>query len=458
MAKQVYDASSIQALKGLEPVRRMPGMYTHTVHPLHVVQEVIDNAIDEALAGYGKDHHRHAAQGRLGRGRGRRPRHPGGHAPGGEKARGRSGVHDAARRRQVREIGRRRVPHLRRPARRGRRGHQRAVQAARSHRVPRRPGAQHGLRGRRARAEAEKREIEQREAHRHHGALLARPEVLRQPEHPAGGTRARDPLEGLPAARPDDGAEAGGQGRKILALRARHAAVLRVHAAGTRAGRAAVDRRAPLRRQAGRRAGRGDGRRGRRLGGGLARRGRGVRRFARQPDPDALGRHARGGLPQRHLRCAARVHGNAQPDAQGRQADRRRPLAAAPASRSRRASCARSSTARPRKSSPPGMPPSCWSCARATPSSCGSTSTPTTARRSSSWRSSRRTTGSPRARSSSARNPPAWRRCPASWWTAPPTTPRATSCSWSRAIPRAARPRKRATRKPRRSCRCAARC
>ncbi|HYD56177.1 MAG TPA: DNA topoisomerase IV subunit B [Burkholderiales bacterium] len=55
MAKQpVYDASAIQALKGLEPVRRMPGMYTHTIHPLHIVQEAIDNAIDEALAGYGK--------------------------------------------------------------------------------------------------------------------------------------------------------------------------------------------------------------------------------------------------------------------------------------------------------------------------------------------------------------------------------------------------------------------
>ena len=54
MAKQVYDASAIQALKGLEPVRRMPGMYTHTIHPLHVVQEAIDNAVDEALAGHGK--------------------------------------------------------------------------------------------------------------------------------------------------------------------------------------------------------------------------------------------------------------------------------------------------------------------------------------------------------------------------------------------------------------------
>ncbi len=50
----VYDASAIQALKGLEPVRRMPGMYTHTVHPLHIIQEAIDNAVDEALAGHGK--------------------------------------------------------------------------------------------------------------------------------------------------------------------------------------------------------------------------------------------------------------------------------------------------------------------------------------------------------------------------------------------------------------------
>jgi topoisomerase-4 subunit B len=55
MAKPaVYDASAIQALKGLEPVRRMPGMYTHTVHPLHIIQEAIDNAVDEALAGHGK--------------------------------------------------------------------------------------------------------------------------------------------------------------------------------------------------------------------------------------------------------------------------------------------------------------------------------------------------------------------------------------------------------------------
>jgi len=52
--KIVYNEASFKALKGLEPVRQNPGMYTHVVHPLHIVQEAIDNAVDEALAGYGK--------------------------------------------------------------------------------------------------------------------------------------------------------------------------------------------------------------------------------------------------------------------------------------------------------------------------------------------------------------------------------------------------------------------
>jgi len=47
-----YDEASIQVLKGLEPVRQRPGMYTRTENPLHIVQEVIDNAADEALAGF----------------------------------------------------------------------------------------------------------------------------------------------------------------------------------------------------------------------------------------------------------------------------------------------------------------------------------------------------------------------------------------------------------------------
>ncbi|MBP7452388.1 MAG: type IIA DNA topoisomerase subunit B [Ottowia sp.] len=49
-----YSEGSIRVLKGLEPVKQRPGMYTRTDNPLHVLQEVIDNAADEALAGFGK--------------------------------------------------------------------------------------------------------------------------------------------------------------------------------------------------------------------------------------------------------------------------------------------------------------------------------------------------------------------------------------------------------------------
>ena len=49
-----YSESSIRVLKGLEPVKQRPGMYTRTDNPLHIIQEVLDNAADEALAGYGK--------------------------------------------------------------------------------------------------------------------------------------------------------------------------------------------------------------------------------------------------------------------------------------------------------------------------------------------------------------------------------------------------------------------
>jgi topoisomerase IV subunit B len=47
-----YDEQSIQVLKGLEPVRARPGMYTRTDSPLHIIQEMIDNAADEALGGH----------------------------------------------------------------------------------------------------------------------------------------------------------------------------------------------------------------------------------------------------------------------------------------------------------------------------------------------------------------------------------------------------------------------
>jgi topoisomerase-4 subunit B len=49
-----YDAADIEVLSGLEPVRRRPGMYTDTTRPNHLVHEVVDNSVDEALAGYCK--------------------------------------------------------------------------------------------------------------------------------------------------------------------------------------------------------------------------------------------------------------------------------------------------------------------------------------------------------------------------------------------------------------------
>ena len=47
-----YNAADIEVLSGLDPVKRRPGMYTDTTRPNHLAQEVIDNAVDEALAGH----------------------------------------------------------------------------------------------------------------------------------------------------------------------------------------------------------------------------------------------------------------------------------------------------------------------------------------------------------------------------------------------------------------------
>lgn len=55
MSNNHYDESSITVLKGLEPVRQRPGMYTRIENPMHIIQEVVDNAVDEALGGYANE-------------------------------------------------------------------------------------------------------------------------------------------------------------------------------------------------------------------------------------------------------------------------------------------------------------------------------------------------------------------------------------------------------------------
>src|SRR3990167_8851923 len=52
MSTKKYTAEAIEVLTGLEPVQRRPGMYTDTTRPNHLVQELVDNSVDEVLAGY----------------------------------------------------------------------------------------------------------------------------------------------------------------------------------------------------------------------------------------------------------------------------------------------------------------------------------------------------------------------------------------------------------------------
>lgn len=55
MARQAYNAEAIEVLSGLDPVRKRPGMYTDTARPNHLAQEVIDNSVDEVLAGFASE-------------------------------------------------------------------------------------------------------------------------------------------------------------------------------------------------------------------------------------------------------------------------------------------------------------------------------------------------------------------------------------------------------------------
>ena len=134
-----YTARHLLVLEGLEAVRKRPGMYigsTDSRGLMHCLWEIIDNSVDEALGRLLRPHRGDPPRRRLGRGPGQRPGHPGRRRAQDRPVR-RRGRHDqAARRRQVR---RRLVRRLRRPARRRRLRGERPVGPAGRRGGPQRP-------------------------------------------------------------------------------------------------------------------------------------------------------------------------------------------------------------------------------------------------------------------------------------------------------------------------------
>ncbi len=134
-----YTAEDLQHLSDLEHVRERPSMYIGdtTLRGLHhLVYEVVDNSIDEAMAGHATTDFRHDQQRRLGDRRGRRPRHPRRSPPRPGHLHARRRDDRAQVRRQVRQGG---LPDLRRSARRRRHGGQLPLRMVRGRSPPRRP-------------------------------------------------------------------------------------------------------------------------------------------------------------------------------------------------------------------------------------------------------------------------------------------------------------------------------
>ena len=312
-----YGEASIRVLKGLEPVKQRPGMYTRTDSPLHAVQEVIDNASDEILAGSGSridvTLHKDGSVTVDDDGRGIPVGlHPDEKAPvveivftrlhaGGKFDKRAGGAYSFSG---------------------GLHGVGVSVTNALASRLDVtvwRDGKMHTIGFgdgdvRQPLKSAAAKGHEQDDRHAGHG--VAEPEVLR---HGAGpGRRARAPAaqQGRAAARHRDHADAREE-RSDAALEVRgRAARIPAEPAAGRSAAAAVrivgvrrGRRRELRR-----------RRGRELGRRVDRRRCARARIVREPHPHAGRRHARGGAARRALQRRACIRRCAQPAAQGREA------------------------------------------------------------------------------------------------------------------------------------------